>query len=143
MDEGPEFNPDQEALTDELAQAGFARGEIRKAFSWLEGLTALRGTPAGSGAHGSRSMRHYTAQEREKLDTNCRGFLLAMERSGVLSVITREIVIDRVMALEAGDITLEQLKWVMLMVLFNQPGQETAYDLLENLVFDEMQGHLH
>jgi Smg protein len=66
-----------------------------------------------------------------------------MERSGVLSPLTREIVIDRVMALETDDITLDQLKWVMLMVLFNQPGQETAYDFLENMVFDDMQGHLH
>ena len=33
MDEGTEFQPDQEALTYELTQAGFRRGEIRKAFS--------------------------------------------------------------------------------------------------------------
>jgi Smg protein len=142
MDEGPEFNPDQEALTAELAEAGFARGEIRKAFSWLEGLSQLRAEHTGS-ATGSHAMRHYTAQEKEKLDPECRGFLLAMERSGVLSPLTREIVIDRTMALETDDIALEQLKWVMLMVLFNQPGQETAYDFLENMVFDEMQGHLH
>ena len=29
------------------------------------------------------------------------------------------------------------------MVLFNHPGSENAYHLLEDLVFDEMQGHLH
>lgn len=143
MDEGPEFNPDQETLTAELSEAGFARGEIRKAFSWLEGLAALRGGPASAELPGARSLRHFTAQERAKLDTGCRGFLLEMEHSGVLTPITREIVIDRVMALETDDIAIEQLKWVMLMVLFNQPGQETAYDFLENLVFDEMQGHLH
>ena len=52
MDEGPEFNPDQERLTAELAEAGFARGEIGKAFSWLEGLSELRdrpGTPDDGG----------------------------------------------------------------------------------------------
>ena len=47
------------------------------------------------------------------------------------------------MALEADEIALDQLKWVMLLVLFNQPGQEYAYHMLEDLVFDEMQGHLH
>ena len=66
-----------------------------------------------------------------------------MEAFGVLTPVTRELVLDRVMALEAEDISLEQLKWVMLMVLFNQPGQETAYDLLENIVYDELEGHLH
>ena len=37
MDEDPEVDQDQEALTSELTQAGFPKGEIRKAFSWLEG----------------------------------------------------------------------------------------------------------
>jgi Smg protein len=144
MDEGTEFQPDQEALTDELTQVGFRRGEIRKAFSWLDGLSALREIshdqprPDAPG-----SIRHYTPQEQEKLDAECRGYLQFMELSGVIDPATRELVIDRLMALEAEEITLEQLKWVMLLVLFNQPGQEYVYHMLEDMVFDEMQGHLH
>ncbi len=42
MDEGAEFHPDQETLTTELTEAGFPRGEIHKAFHWLEGLSAVR-----------------------------------------------------------------------------------------------------
>jgi len=144
MDEGAEFHPDQESLTTELTEAGFPRGEIRKAFHWLEGLSAVRDR-----AHdlplpgGGLALRHYTAPEMEKLDAACRGFLLYMEGSGVLDSTTRELVIDRAMALEVEELTLDQLKWVMLMVLFNHPGSENAYHLLEDLVFDEMQGHLH
>ena len=52
------------------------------------------------------------------------------------------MVIDRVMALEAEEIDLEQLKWVVLMVLFNQPGQEQAYDLLEDWVVSEKRDFL-
>ncbi len=144
MDEGPEFNPDQETLSSELAQAGFPRGEINKAFSWLEGLSALRERNAGVLPQRSvGSLRCYTEQEKQKLNQQCRGFLLFMEQSGVLDPQTRELVIDRAMALEIEEIALEQLKWVILMVLFNQPGREHAYALLEDLVFDEMQGHLH
>jgi len=143
MDEGPEFNPDQERLTAELAEAGFARVEIGKAFSWLEGLSELRDRPEPSAAVGANAIRHFSAQELTRLSTACRGFLLQMEAFGVLTPVTRELVLDRVMALETEDISLEQLKWVMLMVLFNQPGQETAYDLLENIVYDELEGHLH
>lgn len=144
MDEGSEFNPDQETLASELTEAGFHRGEINKAFHWLEGLTALRERqhPLPRAAR-LGSLRHYTPREREKLDEACRGFLLFMEQCGVLDPTTRELVIERAMALEVEALTLEQLKWVMLMVLFNQPGQEHAYSLLEDLVFDEMQGHLH
>ncbi len=144
MDEGTEFQPDQEALTYELTQAGFRRGEIRKAFTWLDGLSALRETGAGQPRQKTTSaIRHYTPQEQEKLDEECRGYLQFMEASGVIDPATREVVIDRLMALEADEIALDQLKWVMLLVLFNQPGQEYAYHMLEDLVFDEMQGHLH
>jgi len=144
MDEGAEFHPDQESLTTELTEAGFPRGEIRKAFHWLEGLSAVRAR-----AHalplpgGGLALRHYTEPELEKLDPACRGFLLYMESSGVLDSTARELVIDRAMALEVEELALDQLKWVMLMVLFNHPGSENAYHLLEDLVFDEMQGHLH
>ena len=144
MDEGTEFQPDQEALTYELTQAGFRRGEIRKAFTWLDGLSVLRETSDGKSWPGtSVAIRHYTPQEQEKLDEECRGYLQFMEGSGVIDPLTREVVIDRLMALEVNEIGLDQLKWVMLLVLFNQPGQEYAYHMLEDMVFDEMQGHLH
>jgi len=144
MEEGPEFRPDQKALTHELAEAGFRKGEIRKAFAWLEALSAQRAQPQPSTTQrDTAALRHYTFLERNKLDPNCCGFLLVMEQNGVLDPQTRELVIDRVMALEMEDVTLEQLKWIILMVLFNQPGQEHAYALLEDLVFDEIQGHLH
>jgi Smg protein len=144
MDEGTEFQPDQEALTHELTQAGFRRGEIRKAFSWLDGLSMLREISHGQPRAGrAASIRHYTPKEHEKLDEECRGYLQFMETSGVIDPTTREVVIDRLMALEVDEIALEQLKWVMLLVLFNQPGQEYAYHMLEDMVFDEMQGHLH
>jgi len=145
MDEGTEFQPDQEAITYELTQAGFPRGEIRKAFSWLDGLSALRENDDASQSRPGKSsaIRHYTAPEQEKLDGECRGYLHFMEASGVIDAATREVIIDRLMALEVDEISLDQLKWVMLLVLFNQPGQEYAYHMLEDLVFDEMQGHLH
>ena len=56
---------------------------------------------------------------------------------------TRELVVDRVMALESEAIDLEQLKWVVLMVLFNQPGQETMFSWMEDFVFDREACRLH
>ena len=144
MDEGAEFQPDQEALTNELTQAGFRRGEIRKALSWLDGLSELREhTHVASRPEISVAIRHYTPEEREKLNPECRGYLHFMEAGGMINPAMRELVIDRLMALEVDEIALDQLKWVMLLVLFNQPGQEHAYHMLEDMVFDEMQGHLH
>mgnify|MGYP001040421256 FL=1 len=142
MNDEIEFDTDEESLRTELEQAGFQKGEISKAFLWLEGLAGLQdGTEPL--AFNAESIRVYTAEEVEKLDLDSRGFLMFLEQTGVLDHNTREMVIDRVMALESEEIDLEQLKWVVLMVLFNQPGREAAYAWMEDLVFEEMPGILH
>lgn len=143
MDEGPEFNPDQEALMAELSQAGFPHGEINKAFDWLEGLATLRAQEGVRETAKLHSVRIYARDELQKLGIDARGFLLFLEQNGVLNPPARELVIDRVMALESEEIDLEQLKWIILMVLFNQPGQEQAYAWMEDLVFNETHGQLH
>jgi Smg protein len=141
MDDGQELEPDQDALIIELSRAGFPQGEISKAFTWLEELSDLRETlPAGIVASNrTTSFRYFSPDEFSKLDRRCRGFLLALEQRGVIDPMAREMVLDRVMALEEDEIDLEQLKWVILMVLFNQSGQEHAYTTLEELVVNERQ----
>jgi Smg protein len=62
---------------------------------------------------------------------------------GVLDHTIRETVIDRVMALDSEEVDLEQLKWVILMVLFNQPGNEAAAAWMEDIVIDEVAGQIH
>jgi Smg protein len=52
-------------------------------------------------------------------------------------------VIDRVMALESDEINLPQLKWIILMVLLNQPGKEVDFDWMEDIVMDDAHGGLH
>ncbi len=132
-----EFDTDEETLRVELQEAGFQQIEISKAFAWLEGLSRLQDSPEGVPLVNPGSLRVFTHMEQERLDMESRGFLLFLEQTGVLDNHTREMVIDRVMALEEDEIDMEQLKWVVLMVLFNQPGQEGAYAWMEDLVFEE------
>ncbi len=143
MDSEAGSQPTKETLEVELTEAGFRQVEISKAFDWLEGLAMLQQSESRRFPVTNPSTRIFTLQEKEKLDTECRGFLLFLEQVGVLDTMTRELVIDRVMALEAEDFDLEQLKWVILMVLSHQPGQEAAYAWMEDLVFDEVTELLH
>ena len=62
--------------------------------------------------------------------------MFTLERLGILSPQQREIVIERMLALDADELDAEQLKWVVLMVLSSQPGQELAFERLEDLVSD-------
>jgi len=89
------------------------------------------------------SMRIFTAEESQRLDADCRGFLLFLEQIQVLNLETREMVIERVLALDTAEFELEDLKWVVLMVLFNIPGCENAYQKMEELLFESNEGMLH
>jgi len=139
-----EFLVDQDELTQELTRAGFHRVEIIKAIAWLEHLAQLQeGDTPYLCNHAQQSFRIYTRDEMEQLDVECRGFILFLELINVLSVVTREMVIDRVMDLDEPALILEDLKWVVLMVLFNAPGNESAYEQMEDLIFDQPEGRLH
>ncbi|AOW77203.1 hypothetical protein A3Q34_10290 [Colwellia sp. PAMC 20917] len=140
-----EIMVDHESLTDELTRAGFHQDEIYKALSWLEKLAALQDTDAYPYLTrvGRRSVRVYVDDEMQLLDVECRGFLLFLEQVNVLDFTTREMVIDRVMELDTKFFSIDDLKWVVLMVLFNVPGKENAYSQMEDLIFDEQEGPLH
>ena len=88
-------------------------------------------------------MRVFSVHETARFDAGVRGYLMHLENIGILSASQREVVIDRLLALEADDIDIEQVKWVVLMVLFSQPGQEQAYERMEDLVFEERPDAMH
>ncbi|MFC6441704.1 DUF494 family protein [Bowmanella sp. JS7-9] len=141
-----EIRVDQDELTEELTRAGFHHDEIYKALSWLEKLAALQETdqkPYLAGLSTTPVTRIYTYQEQMRLDVECQGFLIFLEQIKVLDASTREMVIDRVMELDSAEFGLEDLKWVVLMVLFNVPGKENAYAQMEDLLFETPQGPLH
>ncbi|KXF81186.1 DUF494 family protein [Enterovibrio coralii] len=132
-----ELMVDQDELADELSRAGFHQDDIYKALNWLEKLALLQDadkTPYLT-ANALTSVRIFTPKEMDRLDTESRGFLIFLEQINVLSPETREMVIDRVMELETLEFELDDLKWVILMVLFNVPGNESAYDQMEELLY--------
>ncbi len=142
VDTEEEPEADQNELRDELARAGFGDPEIDRALDWLDGLTDRQDNLAFN-AQTKRGMRIYNDFEQKHLDTVCRGYVTYLEQIGILSPPEREILIDRLLALESADIDEEQIKWVVLMVLFSQPGQEQAYARMEDLVFEESTGSIH
>ncbi|HEY4210072.1 MAG TPA: DUF494 domain-containing protein [Steroidobacteraceae bacterium] len=148
LDEVPEV-PEREHLARDLERAGFAHANVERALDWLAELACERDTSpeiAGDTPVSeikSTAVRVFSEGELARLSTECRGFLFTLERLGILSPRQREIVIDRMMALDADELDTEQLKWVVLMVLSSQPGQELAFQRLEDLVSDTRSGAPH
>ncbi len=143
LDDEYELNADQESLQGILAHAGFGESQVKKAFDWLESLTFEEILQSGNKPQNNISHRIFNSFEMEKLSLECRGLLTYLEQTGILDSQNREVVIDRVMALDSDEIDVYQLKWVVLMVLMNQPGQEDAFLWMEEVVMNEMEPGLH
>jgi Smg protein len=112
---------DRERVAKKLSAAGFEDSDISEALHWLAGV--LRAAPAAAACplpDARTSFRAFAPRELAKLDVECRGFLLTLEHSGILTPQTRELVLERSLAASGQTLTLEQLKLIVLMVLWNQ-----------------------
>jgi Smg protein len=47
------------------------------------------------------------------------------------------------MALDIEDISMDKLKWIVLMVLLSQPDEEIAFSRMEDIVYDLVPTFLH
>lgn len=132
-------------VRDDLDEAGFLPEEIEDAFAWLRATSPTRQQLVAN--PGDHAVRLYTPAECERLPPACRGYLHALQMHQVLTGAGREIVIDRLMALadehsDVEDIDVDQLKWVVMMVLSNQQD-DIAYARMEALLNAEVEDAAH
>lgn len=145
FESGPQDGAAREALRDELKLAGFRSAAIDNALTWLDSLA--EGSERAIAAPQSRAIRVFSDSECAQLDAQCRGYILYLEHIGILNPAQRELVVDRLLALGSPahdqDIDIEQVKWVVLMLLFSQDGQQDAFARMEDLLFDGRLQALH
>lgn len=103
-----------------LSAAGFEDSDISEALHWLAGVLRYPQDGFANLPDSRRTFRAYAPRELIKLDAQCRGFLMTLEHSGILNAQTRELVIERSLAASGEALSLEQLKLIVLMVLWNQ-----------------------
>ena len=124
--------PESDDINTELVQAGFEQTEINNAFDWLETLSEQNHikpfTPS--------TFRIFTVQEETKLGIDCRNLLIYLEHNTILTASTREIVINIAMTLENKQLTLDELKWTVLMVLLSHSDDDIACSRMEDIVYD-------
>lgn len=144
LEEGRDVPGDEGVLKTMLEDAGFPQSEIDKAFVWLEDLVRQRDEAGEDGEAAPASFRVFSREESAKLSRECRGYVALLEQSGVLDPRTRELVIERAMALELDELDLDKFKLIVMMVLSNQAGEEQHMQTwIEALVFDTASGRLH
>lgn len=148
MVEGAQMRPDQDILNAELVNAGFGEGEIGKAFDWLDDLTMLCNEddtekPENLLTGGSSSgVRHLSRAEFDRLGKEGWGLITLLETAAVLDPDTRELVIDRIMALDSVDVDVDHVRWVIMMVLCSRQPQDDQMSMwVEELVMDGAEPH--
>lgn len=136
---------DYDSLTNDLSDIGFQQKDIYNALRWLKNLSCDKKNIISSINSSSKqiSIRIYTQEESFKLNSDCRGFILFLEQLEILKLDTREIIIERIMELDVSELHLEDLKWIILIVLFNIPGCKKVYRKLENLLFNFKEEVIH
>lgn len=134
--------PEPEQLALKLSAAGFEYDEINEALQWLDGLHEAGENDLPAIAIDSDSVRCYAAEELAKLDAECRGFLVFLESAGVLNPLTRELILERAMALSDHSVSLSRLKIIVLMVFWKQ-HQAMDTLILEELLSGNESHYLH
>lgn len=124
--------PESDLLARKLSAAGFEHEDISEALEWLNGLRETAGTSVVHASPSAESVRIYPTEEAACLDTQCRGFLAFLESAGVLDAATRELIIDRALALDGFHLNLHRFKVIVLMVLWQQDYP------LDTLILDEL-----
>ncbi len=141
MQDSCELNLGETKLMLQLEEMGFRRKVIDQAFAWLNNLSSATTTIIQS--PNTQSLRVFSDHECEFFNMECRSFIMSLEQQQILNPHTRELVINQALELESEIIDVGLLKWVTLMVLFNQPDEKHALSCMELLVLDDTFGSIH
>lgn len=129
-----EYRPDWDTLSRKLSAAGFDDGDIDEALDWLADLDSHSQCYADDFGS-AKGVRVFAAEELSKLDADSRGFICFLEQADAITPQQRELVIDRLMALNSRSVGLERTKLTTLMVLWNQRQP------LDALLVEELLNH--
>lgn len=110
--------PDSDKLSLKLTAAGFEDEDINLALNWLSGLKRLNAAdyPSSINQGGTRC---FAALETKRISIEGLHFLTFWEQSNVITPVEREMIIDRAVALGRENLSLDKVKLITLMVLWN------------------------
>lgn len=125
----------RDVLHGELKDAGFPKKRITKAFDWLESLA--EDDQIYITEPQAQSTRQFSKYEARYLDQECQNYLVSLREALVLTPEMFERTIDRILMLGDTEFDLSRLKWVILMLLLNQPDTEAEYIWMDDVALGE------
>jgi Smg protein len=127
--------PNSDVMAQELSAAGFDSPDIVGAFDWFQKMQSMLTETEMLYAHPHTSFRMFTEAELKKISTESLGFVLFMQQANVINGVERDLIIDRAMALPVPQISIEEMRWIAMIALWNE-GREQDYLFVEDALFN-------
>lgn len=136
----PEACPHASQLFRKLTAVGFESDEINDAIAWLSELKTRSLDVVA--APSALSVRVYAPQELGLLGPDAFAFFHFLASEGGLSSSVRETILDRVLALPRGPVSLADFK-VLVLLVFWSLGEEPDALVLDELFGDDLPRVVH
>ncbi len=131
----PDACPEPTALAKRLMAAGFGDDDISAALAWLAGFDAASAESLAPALAASTGMRFFAREEIARLSVECRGFLAFLEQADAIDASSRELILERALAMPDEMVPLTKFKVIVLMVIWRQQLPIDAL-VLEELLDD-------
>ncbi len=127
--------PKHEVMEQELSAAGFDSPDIAGAFDWFDAMQSMLSETELHNAPQPNSLRMFTAAELKKISLESLSFVLFLQQANVLNYAEVDLIIDRAMALEQNLVSIEEMRWITMIALWNE-GREQDYLFVEDALFN-------
>ncbi|HEY0907618.1 MAG TPA: DUF494 domain-containing protein [Methylophilus sp.] len=124
---------DEAVMAYELSQAGFSHQDILHAVDWVKDLR--RSVQQPQYQQDPAALRIFCEQERSKLTDECLNFLCLLHQSEMITAYERDLIIDRAMVLPEESISMEDVRWITMMVLWDE-SRKQDYLFVEDALFN-------
>jgi len=142
-----QFRPDDNTLSRELSAAGFDEEDINGAFDWFNQLEASTEKPELFEEAKHANTRIFTETELKKISGESIGFILFLVNAKILNSAQRELVLDLAMSLPQTEISIEEMRWIILMTTWGAsksgPDKTKEYLFIEDVLLSKEKPTLH
>lgn len=142
-----QFRPDDQTLSRELSAAGFDDDDINGAFDWFDQLESMTDQPELFKQAAQGNIRILTELELKKITGESIGFILFLVQAKILSTSQRELVLALAMNLPQAEISIEEMRWIVLMITWgvskSSPDKTKEYLFIEDVLLSKEKPTLH
>jgi len=124
---------DEAIMAYELSQAGFNHQDILHAVDWVKDLR--RSVQQPQYQQDPAALRIFCDQERSKICDESLNLLCLLQKSALISAHERDLIIDRAMVLPQETISMEDIRWITMMVLWDE-NRKQDYLFVEDALFN-------